>query len=101
MKNMYGLSSLMEAVEASNREENTLSEIGEAVSESASFLDIGEDFIGSSEVEQDMDSEDDYVSPEEDAKLDKILDELIEDEGEVSQDALESLDAAIESYIGE
>ena len=31
----------------------------------------------------------------------KILDELIEDEGEVSQDALESLDAAIESYIGE
>lgn len=98
-KNIYGLSALMEAVEASNKEENTLAEIGDAVTESASYLDVGEDFIGTNQVEQDLDAEDEYISPEEDEKLDKILDELIEDDGEVSEDALESLDAAIESYI--
>lgn len=97
--NVYGLSALMEAVEASNREENTLTEISDAVIESASFLDVGEDFVGTSQVEQDMDAEEDYISPEEDEKLEKILDELTEDD-EVSEDALESLDAAIESFIG-
>lgn len=103
-RSTYGFTSLMEAVNNEAKSETVLSDIHEAVSESASFLDIGQDFIGEDELYHDMDSEDDYISPEDAEKLDRMLDKIepTDDvDSDISEADLESLDATLESYLEE
>lgn len=103
-KTTYGFTALMEAVNNELRSNTVLSDIHEAVNESASFLDIGEDFIGKTEVEQDIDVSDDYISPEEDAKLEKMLDKIEptgDTDDDVSEEEIASLEASLESYLEE
>lgn len=98
MKNAYGISALMEAIASANREDEIIDEINDAVDESASFLDIGHQFVSSDQVEQDMDVEQD-IDDEEGAELDRIIDMIDDDEDEIGDEALESVEALIESMI--
>ena len=100
-KSTYGFTALMEAVNNEAKGETVLADIHEAVSESASYLDIGADFIGDNSVEHDMDA-DDYISPEEDERLEKMLDKIepTDDvDSEVSESEIEALDEALEAFI--
>lgn len=97
MNNPYGLTSLMEAIAASTREEDTINDINEGVYESASFMDLGEDYIGTDDVVRaEMELADDSTSTEDDEQLDAIIDMIPDDEDD---DELieESFDRILES----
>lgn len=81
MNKPYGLTSLMEAIEASTREDDTIRNISEGVFESASFMDLGQDFIGTDDtVRTELELADDATSDEDDEQLDAIIDMIPDDE---------------------
>ena len=100
----YGFSALMEAVNNELKSNTVLSDIHEAVNESASYLDIGMDFIGTSGLEHDSDVEDDFISPEEDAKLEKMLDKIEptdEVDDDISEEEIASLEESVSTFLEE
>ena len=102
---MYGFTALQEAINFQVREENVTNDINTAMLESVSYLDIGHQFIDDDdEVSLDTDVEDDYISPEEDEKLEKILstidpadDEEVDEE--ISEESMDCLESALEAYL--
>ena len=81
MNKPYGLTSLMEAIEASTREDDTIRNINEGVFESASLMDLGQDFIGTDDtVRTELELADDATSDEDDEQLDAIIDMIPDDE---------------------
>lgn len=98
----YGFSSLMEAINNENKQDVVLSDIHEAVHESASYLDVGHKFIGSNPVEQDMNPNEDYMTPEEKAEIDAMLDQIqpTEDVDEnVLEESLSALDECLDAHL--
>lgn len=101
-KSTYGFSALMEAVNNSLKEDVVLDDIYNATMESASFLDIGSKFVDEDELEQDMDVDDDYISPEEDERLEKMLANIepTDDvDSDVTESDLSSLEESLDAYL--
>ena len=96
----YGMTALFEAMKHSQRVEAELEEVTSimcGVAENFTALDAEEaGFIPTDEVERDMEGDDDLTEEE----LDKLCSKIDPaDEDEDLDEALESLDAALESFI--
>ena len=98
MKNAYGLTSLMEAINASANEDKAIEEINMAVNESGSFLELGDTFLGSDPVEVDMDGEGDELDDDEEDQINAAIDMIPDDEDDDEDELLEeSFDHILES----
>lgn len=97
MKNAYGLTSLMEAIAASANEDNAIKEIDEAVNESGSFLELGDSFLGSDPVENDMDGEDIEIDDDDERQINAAIDMIPDDEDDDDELLEESIDHILES----
>lgn len=102
-KNAYGLSALMECIDNSIRENTTLEEINQVMTESVSILGGAVDkLIDDEEGEFGPDS---YIvngfTGEDEEDLQRMLDtiEPADDDEDVSDEEIEKLDQSIESFL--
>ena len=104
-KSPYGLTALMETINNIESEKEVLETITDVVTEvsgGVSYLDIGADMLddedGIDDSAEDVEDDVDCLDGKERSKLEKMLDQIEEDDDEEDID-LESLDAALEAYI--
>lgn len=97
MKNAYGLTSLMEAINASANEDKAIEEINTGVNESGSFLELGDSFLGSNPIENDMDGDSDDVDDEDERQINAAIDMIPDDDDDDDEFLEESVDNILES----